>query len=52
MEVINDSLKNVAKAIELLKSLVEVNCRQKEETINEALKLLEKTLENLSNSVE
>jgi len=48
MEAINDSLKNVAKAIELLT----VSDAFQESSVKEALALLEKTVDVLSNSVE
>ncbi len=51
MEAINDSLKHVAKSVELVKSYIEVSKVENEPLLNLALELLEKTVEDLSKSV-
>ncbi len=51
MEAINDSLKYVAKSVELVKSYVDINNIQNEPLLDLALELLEKTVEELSKSV-
>ena len=52
MEAINDSLKNVAKSVELVKSYVELNDVENQALLHLALELMEKTVEILSKSVE
>ena len=52
MEAINDSLKNVAKSVELVKSYLEMNVADNEALLHVALDLLENTVEILSKSVE
>jgi hypothetical protein len=51
MEAINDSLKNVAKCAELVKSYLELNDIENEALLQLALELLEKTVEKLSVAV-
>jgi len=51
MEAINDSLKHVAKSVELVKSYLELNDIENEPLLKLALELLEKTVEALSKSV-
>lgn len=52
MEAINDSLKHVAKSIELVKSYLELNqVNDNKALLQLALELLEKTVEGLSKSV-
>ena len=51
MEAINDSLRHVAKSVELVKSYLELNDIENEALLYVALSLLEKTVELLSKSV-
>ena len=52
MEAINDSLKNVAKSAELVRSYLELNDIENEALLQVALEMLEKTVEILSKAVD
>jgi hypothetical protein len=52
MEAINDSLKNVAKSAEMVKSFLELGSMDNEALLQVALELLEKTVDILSESVD
>ncbi len=52
MEAINDSLKNVAKSVELLKSFLELGEMNNKALLQVAKELLEKTVEILSEEVD
>lgn len=52
MEAVNDSLKNVAKSAEMVRSFLEMGSMDNEALLTVALELLEKTVDILSRAVE
>lgn len=53
MEAINDSLKNVAKSVEMVKGYLELNKEMENQALLQvALELLENTVEILSKAVD